>query len=58
MAVINGVILKGRHLVIPVSLKKQALKQLYVNHTGIEKLNALQTNQFIGQISMKILEST
>ena len=38
MAVINGVILKGRHVVIPKSLKKkQALEQLHVNHMGIKK---------------------
>ena len=32
MAVINGAIFKGRCVVIPKSLKKQALEQLHVNH--------------------------
>ena len=34
---IDGVILKGRCVVIPESLQKQVLEQLYVNHMGIEK---------------------
>ena len=56
MAVIDGVIIKGRHVVIPESLKKQALEQLHVNHMGIEKkLNSWHVNQFIGKISMMIL---
>ena len=37
MVVINGVILKGRHIVIPDTLQKQALEQLYINHMGMEK---------------------
>ena len=37
MAVIGGITLKGRHVVIPESLQKQALEQLHVNHTGIKK---------------------
>ena len=59
MAVIYGVILKGICVLIPESLKKQALEQLHVNHMGIEKkLNSWHVNQFIGQISMIILKST
>ena len=56
MAVTNGVILKGRHVVIPESLK-HALEQLHINHMGIKKLSSWHTNQFIGQISMNILKS-
>ena len=39
LAVIDGIILKGRHIVIPNSLKQQVLNQLHTNHMGIEKLN-------------------
>ena len=37
MGVINGVVIKGRHIVIPETLQQQALKQLHINHKGIEK---------------------
>ena len=39
LVVIDGVILKGRHVIIPNSLKQQVLAQLYTNHMGIEKQN-------------------
>ena len=39
MAVIDRVILKGRHIVKPQSLQWQALEQLHINHMEIEKLN-------------------
>ena len=38
MAVIDGIILKIRHI-IPKRLKTQALDQLHINHMGIEKKN-------------------
>ena len=41
MAVINRIILKGRHVVIPETLQRQALEQLHVNHMGMEKTNLL-----------------
>ena len=41
MAVIDGVILKGRHMVIPDTLKKKALEQLHINHMGAEKTKLL-----------------
>ena len=41
MAVIDGVILKGRHIVIPEALQWQALEQLHVNHMGITKTKLL-----------------
>ena len=41
MAVINGVMLKGRHVVVPESLKTQALEQLHVNYKGIEKIKLM-----------------
>ena len=36
MAVINRVVIKGQCIVIPKALQ-QALKQLHINHMGIEK---------------------
>ena len=41
LAVIYGVILKGRHIIIPDSLKQQVLAQLHTNHMGIEKTKLL-----------------
>ena len=41
MAVIDGIILKGRHVVIPEPFKKQALNQLHLNQMGIEKTKLL-----------------
>ena len=37
LAVIDGVILKGRHIIIPTNLRHQILEQLHTNHMGIEK---------------------
>ena len=37
MAVIDGVIMNGRHIIIPEVLKPQVLDQLHINHMGIEK---------------------
>ena len=37
LMVIDGIIIKGRFIIIPGELQKQALKQLYNNHVGIEK---------------------
>ena len=37
LAIIDGVMLKGRHIIIPTSLKQQVLDQLHINHMGIEK---------------------
>ena len=41
MAVIDWVILKSRHEVIPETLQRQASEQLHVNHMQIEKNNLL-----------------
>ena len=41
LAVIDGIILKGRHIVIPNNLKQQVLDQLHTNHMGIEKTKLL-----------------
>ena len=36
MAVIDGVVIKGRCIVIPHALQQQVLKQLHINHMGIK----------------------
>ena len=41
LAVIDGVILKGRCIIIPDSLKQQVHTQLHTNHIGIEKTKLL-----------------
>ena len=41
MAVIDGVILKGRHIVILETLQRQALEQLHVIHMGVDKAKLL-----------------
>ena len=37
LAVIDGIVLKGRHIGKPTSLRQQVLDQLHTNHMGIEK---------------------
>ena len=45
LVVIDGIIFKGRHIIIPNSLKQQVLNQLHTNYMGIEKKqNYLHTN--------------
>ena len=41
MAVTDGVVFKGQCIVIPEALQQQALKQLHINHMGIEKTRPL-----------------
>ena len=41
LEVIDGVVMKGRHIIIPEDLKQQAQYQLHVNHMGIEKTKLL-----------------
>ena len=41
LVVIDGMVLKGRHIIIPNSLKQQVLDQLHINHMGIEKMKLL-----------------
>ena len=38
---IDGIILKGRHVIIPEILKAKALDQLHVTHMGIGKTKLL-----------------
>ena len=37
LAVIDGVVMKGRCIIIPQDLKQQVLHQLHLNHMGIKK---------------------
>ena len=56
LAVIDGVILKGRHIIIPTNLRCQILEQLHRNHMGIKKKkNYLLMNLYIGPALMLIL---
>ena len=41
LAVIDGIILKGRCIIIPNSLREQVLNQLHTNHMGMEKTKLL-----------------
>ena len=41
LAVINGIMLKGRCIIIPNSLRQQVLNHLHINHIGIEKMKLL-----------------
>ena len=41
LAVIDGIILKGRCIIIPKSLRLQVLDQLHTNHMGIGKMKLL-----------------
>ena len=41
LAVTDGIILKGRCIIIPNSLRQQVLNQLHTNHMGIEKTKLL-----------------
>ena len=41
LAVTDGIMLKGRHIIIPTSLKQQVLDKLHANHMGIEKTKLL-----------------
>ena len=41
LAVIDGVVMKGRCIIIPTSLKQQVLDQLHTNQMGIEKTKLL-----------------
>ena len=41
LAVIDGVILKGKHIIIPTNLRHKILEQLHTNHIGIEKTKLL-----------------
>ena len=41
LVVIDGIILKGRCIIMPNSLRQQVLNQLQTNHMGIEKTKLL-----------------
>ena len=37
LAVTDGIIIKGKHIIVPCRLRKQVLEQLHTNHMGTEK---------------------
>ena len=41
LAVMDGIVMKGRCIIVPEVLKHQALDQLHVNHMGIKKTKLL-----------------
>ena len=41
LVAIDGVVMKGRQIVIPTALKQQVLDQLHTNHMGIEETKLL-----------------
>ena len=41
LAIIDSIVLKGRCIIIPNSVKQQVLDQLHMNHMGIEKMKLL-----------------
>ena len=43
LVVIDGMVMKGRYILISETLKQQALDQLHVNHMGIEKNKTIST---------------
>ena len=49
MAVTDGIIMKGRHIIIPEVLQQWALEQLHINNMGIEKNTKLLVHESIYQ---------
>ena len=41
LAVIVGILLTGRHIIMPNGLRQQVLNQLHTNHMGVEKTKLL-----------------
>ena len=41
VAVLDGIAIKGRIIIIPTSLQKNTLDQFYINHIGIENMRLL-----------------
>ena len=37
LAVMDGAVMKGRHIIVPQNLQQQVLDQLHLNHMGIQK---------------------
>ena len=54
MALIDGIILKGWHIVIPEALQRQMLQQLHINHIGIEKKTKLLAHESMYWIGMNL----
>ena len=50
LAVIDGVVMKGRCIIIPAVLKQEVLDQLHLNHMGSKKQSHSCVNPYIGLI--------
>ena len=53
LAVIDGIILKGKCIIMPKELQEEKLEQLHRNHMGIEKKTRLLAWSFIYGSSMQ-----
>ena len=58
LEVIDGIILKGRCIIMPNSLREQVLNQLHTNHMGIEKTKLLAWDVCTGPAKMLISKNT
>ena len=56
LAVIDGMVMKGRCIIIPAVLKQQVLDQLHLNHMGIKKSYSCM-NLYIGLILIQTQKS-
>ena len=57
LAVIDGVVMKGRQIIISTGLKQQVLDQVHTNHMGIKKQSSSCANWYTGLISILILKN-
>ena len=53
LATIDGILLKGKRIIIPFQLQKQILKQLHINHMGIEKVRLL-AHESVDWVNMNV----
>ena len=48
IAIIEGIVMKGRRIIVPAVLQDKVLKQLHLNHMGIQKMRLLHVSPYIG----------
>ena len=49
MVVIDGTVMKGERIIIPLALWQRALEQLYINHMVIERIRLMaRESMYIG----------
>ena len=54
LAVIDGIEMKGKKIIIPFQLQKQTLQQLHSNHMGIEKMRN-KTGTAVNKVKLVLL---